>query len=404
MRAMMQVVVRRAWLTAALVAAFVSATCGQENKGAERVQSNVWEVAFSPDGSALAAAIGAPKASGHVMVWNTKDWSLRFHHRDGISCAGVCYSNDNRFLVCTNGGPDAFVLDAATGKELRRWRVDETRVYAACWLPGQQVIATGGADKSIHLWDTESGAKLRDLEGHTGTVYDLEAFEDGRILSCSSDRTARVWNATSGEMLHTFKYGTLARRGVFSSDGKYLCVVGWGNRSRIYDSRSYELLMECEGGLEAAQFTPDVRYLISSGVEGAARVFDCRLGSPDEQVMARVASLIRDFDDDRYEVRQAATKEIKEIGAVALTALEEAQKSSSLEVQLRARMARRDLMQAKLIAELPGHKADVVTISVSPDNRWVATGSKEGSLKVWSTADWSLVRNLNVPQVDPVGN
>jgi WD40 repeat protein len=375
---------------------------GQAQNAAEPLLPNVWEVAFSPDGTALAAAVGAPRATGHVMVWNTGDWSPRFHHGDAVSCTGVYFSSDSRLLACTNGGPDAFILDAATGRELRRWRADESKVHAICYLPGQSVIATGGVDKTIHLWDA-SGEKLRDLAGHTSTIYDLDASADGRILSCCGDNTARLWEAKTGLLLHTFKYGTLTRRGSFSSDGKFVCVAGYNSRPKVYDSRTYELLLDAEGGTEAALFTADTRFLITSGLDGVARIFNCDLAPPNQQVSARIASLVRDFDDDRYEVRQAATDEIKQIGLAAMTALDDAQKSLSVEVRLRARFAKRDLIKAKPTAHLPGHLADVVTISTSPDGRWVATGSKDGALKVWSTAGWSLARDFVVPKVEPVG-
>lgn len=57
---------------------------------------------------------------------------------------------------------------------------------------GTQVVS-GSYDKTIRVWDVESGEQLLSLKGHTGVIYGLNLSPDGfRMLSCSSDCTIKV--------------------------------------------------------------------------------------------------------------------------------------------------------------------------------------------------------------------
>ena len=56
------------------------------------------------------------------------------------------------------------------------------------------MVASGSMDETVRLWDVETGACVRTLEGHGDVVYSVRFSPDGRmVVSCSADRTARVW-------------------------------------------------------------------------------------------------------------------------------------------------------------------------------------------------------------------
>ena len=68
---------------------------------------------------------------------------------------------------------------------------------------GDGRLASASSDKTVRVWDASSGVCLRVLEGHTDWVNSVTALGDGRLASASSDNTVRVWDASSGVCLET---------------------------------------------------------------------------------------------------------------------------------------------------------------------------------------------------------
>jgi hypothetical protein len=109
-------------------------------------------------------------------------------------------------------------------------------IYAVRLSPDRSLLATGGYDGLITLWDTASGKQLKKLEGHNGAVFELAFRADGKILASSSgDRTVKLWNVASGERLDTLKESTKELYSLaFSPTGDQVAAAGVDNRIRIW--------------------------------------------------------------------------------------------------------------------------------------------------------------------------
>jgi len=64
---------------------------------------------------------------------------------------------------------------------------------------------SGSWDQTLKVWDLESGACLRTLEGHDSSVLAVAVTPEGRrAISGSGDQTLKVWELESGETMATF--------------------------------------------------------------------------------------------------------------------------------------------------------------------------------------------------------
>jgi len=80
-------------------------------------------------------------------------------------------------------------------------------VWSLCWSPDCKFIATGSEDQKIRIWDTNNGAFVCELTGHTSAVtcVDWKITSQGSILATSGDdRTVRLWKTEPWEIYHVF--------------------------------------------------------------------------------------------------------------------------------------------------------------------------------------------------------
>ena len=72
------------------------------------------------------------------------------------------------------------------------------RVYRVAWSPDGRILASGGQERTIWLWDVEQQQYRGTLQGHTDAVVALAFTPDSRSLLSSGDSTLRVWDITNG--------------------------------------------------------------------------------------------------------------------------------------------------------------------------------------------------------------
>jgi WD40 repeat protein len=102
-------------------------------------------------------------------------------------------------------------------------------------------------DKTLRIWDSQSGGSLAVLEGHTECIRGMQELRDGRLLSWSND-DMRVWDSLSGACLAVLEGQSNAIWGTQElSDGRLLSF-SWSDLAlRIWDSNSGECLKAVSG-------------------------------------------------------------------------------------------------------------------------------------------------------------
>jgi WD40 repeat protein len=73
-------------------------------------------------------------------------------------------------------------------------------VYSVAFSPDGAHIVSGSYDKTLRVWDAQTGKELAVLKGHSSYVYSVAFSPDGaHIVSGSHDKTVRVWDAQTGK-------------------------------------------------------------------------------------------------------------------------------------------------------------------------------------------------------------
>lgn len=241
-----------------------------------------YHVAFSPEGRTICSVHG-PKAHlsdatiGRVLGTSTIKW--------GGAVRSLAFSRDGCTVVSVSGDNTTFILwNAASGDVLRSLKVDSDgkSVYALALSPdGRTILA--GTDKFLKIWDASSGNTLHTLRGHSSQVVAVAFSPDGRtILSGSSDKTLKLWDAAGGSALRTLKgHSSEVVAVAFSPDGRTILsgsrdrtVILWGTASgdvlRTFTGHS--------GTVMAIGFSSDGRFVLSGGQDGMTRLWEIATG------------------------------------------------------------------------------------------------------------------------------
>jgi WD40 repeat protein len=344
------------------------------------------QVVFSPDGKWLAAAAGEPEEQGEATVWDVSARRALFTHRESRGIPTVAFSPDKKLLAVGVFSENARLLDPTTGKVLATLAGHGEAARGACFSPDGKTLAIGCYDGGIRLWDPAGRTLKNTLKGHTNWVYCVRYSPDGKWLaSSSSDNTVRLWDAKAGRLREVYKgYGSILRAVDFSPDNRWLAAPCWDGSAKVREVPSGKVLADFRGGsADGIAFSP-AGLLAVSGFSRGIQLFELSLEPPGPEVYRRIKALIVKLDDESYAAREEATKELAELGAVAEPELRKAMKESpSVEVRIRARRLRKNLRSPPPLAVLRGHRDEVETVAFSPNGNLLASGGKDGLVKLW---------------------
>jgi len=172
---------------------------------------------------------------------------LRGHERWVTS---VSFSPDSRQIATGSWDRTVRVWDAESGAELAVLRGHERAVTSVSVSPDGRRIASCSDDKTLRVWDAESGAELAVLRGHEHWICSVSFSPDGRrIASASDDKTVRVWDAETGAELAVLRGHSGSVTSVsFSPDGRRIATGSWDDKTvRVWDARTFEHLEVIEG-------------------------------------------------------------------------------------------------------------------------------------------------------------
>jgi len=232
--------------------------------------------------------------------------------------------------------------------------------------PDGTLVAAGGTDGAVRLWDVPTGQERAVLKGHEGTIYCVDFSPDGASLaSGSGDRTVKVWDVAAGrEKMSLEGHEDRVKCVQFSPDGARLASAFGRNQVKLWDAE--------KGALLGHTFHSKTKHILSLcfNLNGAVLATGLAEGY---------------IFEVHVEDSSRKTGVFERSGAVWCVRYHPNDKmlaSGHRDATVRLW----DVGQALEKATLRGHSLAVRTLCFSPNGAWLASGSDDQTVKLWDLA------------------
>ena len=303
-----------------------------------------------------------------ISLLSGENWSLpltaALQHSAPVN--DVDYSSDGKHIV-TAAGSAAQLWSVATGQPVGEPMQHRNTIRSVRFSPDGQRVVTA-SDPNAQVWDL-TGKPVGASLNHDRQVEIARFSRDGsKVVTCSGDRSAKVWEAATGKELASVSVDGLPASVDFNPDGSVI-VVAYDRTAQMYDATSGAALgakMEHPtGGIFATVFGPNGKYLATASGDSSARVWDAKTGAPVTDPLkheARVVNVV--FSPSGLHIVSSSEDDTARVWNV--------QTGAPVGQPLR-------------------HDLDVNMADVSPNGRWVVTASEDRTAKIWSLSTGELV-------------
>lgn len=388
-------------------------------------------LAFSPDGKQIATGSLYPQATinpfvslkpkpdrdspGLVRIWDVKSGKLASHFQDqkGVVLA-LTYSPNGQRIASSSINPDySFaVWDVTTSKLIKRVQGHRSHIHRLRYSPDATLLASSDTEGLVKLWDAASLEEVRTVTAHRAPIIGM-AFcpTDGdRFATAAEDGLVRVWQTSTGKRILDLEgHGAAALDVRFSPDGKRIASCGLDKTIRLWDSVNGQAKITLRGHDElvwTVAFSPDGQKLVSASFDKTAMIWDA---TPRQSITQfgeftvsghadRVNNIklttdgnhlvsgswdrtVRIWNSHTGEQEQCLTGHNAAVWCVAASPDGERVASASWDRTAKVW----DLKTGQPLVTFTGHTAPVDCVAFSPDGSLVASGGFDGQLKIWDS-------------------
>ena len=295
-------------------------------------------------------------------------WAVRFSP-DGSVLASGGADTDIRLWQPQTGAP-AGSLPQLSG------------TTAIEWAPDGKTLITASYDGIIRTWDVAARKVVQELKGHTGTVWTLAISADGRTLaSGGADKTVKLWDLAQGTLLKTLSGHSMNIWKVrFTPNGQHVVSSSFDNDIKIWTVSEGTLVRTLQGHQQAVvglDISPDGHTIASASDDKTLKLWDFQSG--------KLVRTMEGWKEHVYAVsfspdgtRMVSSNRDNGAGGELLqNFFGKGSTPKGITVRLW------DVASGRLLQTFSDHQNDVMDVTFSPDGQFIASASTDHTVGLW---------------------
>ena len=248
-------------------------------------------------------------------------------------------------------------------------RGHESYVVSASFSRDGSRVLTASDDKTARMWDAASGEEIAVLSGHTQGIVSASFSPNGsRVITASNDGTARLWDADSGNEIAVLRgHERSVNFASFSSDGSRVLTASDDMTARLWDANSGEEIAVLRGHknwISSALFSPDGTRVVTVSDDNTSRIWD---GTTGEAI-----DVFREHQEaTQFFFKYTRPASFNPDGTRVLTVSRD----------MTARIW--DPVSGETFFTLHGHTGRLTSARFNPQGTKILTSSMDGSARIW---------------------
>ncbi|MDJ0581127.1 NB-ARC domain-containing protein [Crocosphaera sp.] len=278
----------------------------------------------------------------------------------------IKYSPDGT-LIATGGANGEVSLWNLSGKNQRWLKQEHTEwVSSIAFSPDGKIIASASHDQTIKLWNVQTGECFNTLEGHKGWVSSIAFSPDGKIIaSASHDQTLKIWDITSTSeksllssvSAHTNTINSVA----FHPTAPRIITCSDDDTIKIWDIQTKEIRENLSfdyKSVTSALYSPDGEFLVSCSNDGTIIISSAKTLNILKVIDAHQSSVISlDINHDSKQLASCSNDHSFKIW---------------------------ELATGECLLNIQGNTHRILDIAISPNGKDLVSASNDRTAKIWN--------------------
>jgi WD40 repeat protein len=253
---------------------------------------SIWAVAFHPHDDLLASG--------------GEDYTARLWNFETGRCTKTLQGHSNKIYSIALHSTQRLLASSHEDQTIKLWDFDRSvdrqsgsltvktkpfrvlrghrgRILSVAFSPSRHLLASASTDRTIKLWNPDTGEFLQTLQGHTSWVWAIAFHPTEHLLaSASYDQTIKLWDVEADECRQTLQEHSSSVLSIaFSPDGNWLASGGYNQTIKLWNVATGKCHYTWQAHLNrvwTVAFSPDSRWLATSGDDGTIHLWDVATG------------------------------------------------------------------------------------------------------------------------------